>query len=129
MFDCVQDKVVERHSQRIYVWDTARAMQAGELPICKDPEWWVAAWRGPAKLTVDMGRSADAAIKLRQAGLLSFNRYYEERCQDARDEWAQQIQDLVWLKGRCIEAGVDIREIIGTGPTTILQLPQPEPAP
>lgn len=116
LFDLVQDLIVTRHSQRFYVVDTADAMLRGELPRCKDPDWWVAAWRGPAKLTVDLGRSADAAIKLIKNGALSHVRYHEERAQDAYEEAEEQIQYLAWLKKRCEEAGVPFELLIEPTP-------------
>jgi hypothetical protein len=126
LFDLVQDKIVERHSQRFYVWDTANAIASGELPPCKDPEWWACAWRGPAKLTVDLGRSADAAIKLMKNAALSHVRYYDERAQDAYAEMEEEIAFRAWLKTRCGDAGVDYRELIEPTPGSITQVNMPE---
>lgn len=128
LFDMVQDTVVMRHSRRHYVWDTALAIQRGDLRKCRDPQWWVSAWRGPAKLTVDMGRSADAAIKLIKNGALSHVRYFEERAQDAYEEAEEQIQFLAWLKKRADEAGVPIAWLIEPTPgaVTNVSVNQPE---
>jgi capsid protein len=122
LFDCVQDTIVMRHSQRHYVWDTALAVKDGKIRPCKDPEWWFAAWRGPAKLTVDLGRTADAAIKLIKNGALSHVRYFEERAQDAYEEAEEQIQFLAWLKGRCAEAGVDFTLLIEPTPGAVTNI-------
>jgi capsid protein len=119
LFDLVQDSIVMRHSQRIYVWDTADAMMRGEQPMCNDPEWWVTAWRGPAKLTVDMGRTADAAVLLMKNAALSHVRYYEERAQDAYEEAEEQIEFLSWLKERCTQAGVDFSLLIEPTPGAV----------
>ena len=119
LFDMVQDKIVMRHSRRYYIWDTAIAMQTGQLPVCEDPEWWASAWRGPAKLTVDLGRSADAAIKLMKNGALSHVRYYEERAQDAYQEVEEEIQFLAWLKKRCADADVDFNLLIEPTPGSV----------
>lgn len=107
IFDLTQDTIVERHSQPFYVWDTALAMQRGELPVCKDPEWWACAWRGPAKLTVDMGRTAQAAVLLMKNGALSHVRYYEERALDAYDEVTEQLEFLEWAKDQCAKRNLD----------------------
>lgn len=119
IFDLTQDMIVERQSQPYYVWDTALAMQRGDLPKCKDPEWWACAWRGPAKLSVDMGRTAQAAVLLSKSGMLSHVRYYEERALDAYDESQEQIKFLAWLKKQCTEAGVDFNLIIQPTPGAI----------
>jgi capsid protein len=111
VFDIVMDQIVMRHTRRIYIWDTANAILSGEQAPCKDPEWWAAAYRGPAKLTVDIGRSADAAIKLMKNAALSHVRYHEERAQDAYDEAEEEIQFKAWLKTRCAEMGVDYTEL------------------
>jgi capsid protein len=119
LFDSVQDKVVMRHSRRFYIWDTAQAMVRGELPVCKDPEWWACAWRGPAKLTVDLGRTADAAVKLMKNAALSHVRYYEERAQDAYSEMEEEIQFRSWLRDRCKQAGVEYAELIEPTPGAV----------
>lgn len=131
LFDGVQDKIVMRHSQRIYLWNTALAMQRGELQMCQDPEWWACAWRGPAKLTVDLGRTADAAIKLMKNAALSHVRYYEERNQDPYDEMMEEITFRAWLRERCKEAGVPYEELIEPTPgavTTVNVQPNEQPA-
>lgn len=119
LFDSVQDTVVMRHSRRHYIWDTSNAIERGELRPCRDPEWWASAWRGPAKLTVDIGRSADAAIKLLKNGGLSHVRYHEERAQDAYEEAEEQIQFLSWLKQRCSDAGLDFTDLIEPTPGAV----------
>lgn len=119
LFDMVQDKIVMRHSRRIYLWDTANAMLAGEQPMCEDPEWWATAWRGPAKLTVDLGRTADAAVTLMRNAALSHVRYYEERNQDAYDEMEEEIQFREWLHERCRTAKIDYAELIEPTPGAV----------
>jgi capsid protein len=130
LFDMVQDKIVERHSQRYYVHDTAAAIRAGDIRECADPEWWACAWRGPAKLTVDLGRSADAAVKLMKNAALSHVRYYDERAQDAYAEMEEEIAFRKWLKERCETAGVDYRELIEPTPgsVTTVNMPEQQPA-
>lgn len=111
-FEMIQDKIVERHSRRLYVWRIAIAMNSGEIPLCKDPEWWACAWRGPAKLTVDLGRTAEANIKLVKNGMLSLDRYYDERSLDAKAELSAHMDLLQWLKRECETRGLDPREVI-----------------
>lgn len=119
LFDMVMDTIVMRHSRRHYIWDTACAVQAGDIRPCKDPEWWAAAYRGPAKLTVDMGRTADAAVKLIKNMALTHVRYFEERAQDAYEEALEQIQFLAWLKKECEAAGLQITDLIEPTPGAV----------
>lgn len=93
-FEMRQDHLISTHTHPIYVWRTALAMQTGELRACKDPYWWLCDYHGPAKITVDYGRSAAANIDLMKSGLLSAPRYYDERAQDAYSEGKKQID---WL--------------------------------
>ena len=129
LFDMVQDKVVMRFARRYYLWDTANAMLSGEQPMCEDPEWWATAWRGPAKLTVDLGRTADAAVNLMRNAALSHVRYYEERNQDAYDEMEEEIQFRQWLHQRCTEAEVPYAELIEPTPGAVTNVHvKPQPA-
>lgn len=123
-FDAVQDMIIWRHSQRIYVWRTAIAMQRGEIRRCKDPMWWACAWKGPKKLTVDPGRTAQSDIKLIKNGMLTNIRYSAEQGRDADEEDDEQIAFLSRRKGKCEKAGIPIEWIQeptpgagGTAPT------------
>lgn len=100
-FEMMQDRVVMRHSRPIYLSFVGDAIAKGELPICRDPVWWAVEWQGPAKVTVDYGRTADANIKLLKNGCLSYEAYYEERGQNARTQHMRQIQHLAWLRDQC----------------------------
>jgi capsid protein len=118
-FGVQQDRVVWRSEQPKYVWYLADAMERGILRRCKDPYWWKCDWHGPAKITVDYGRSADANIKLTRNGLLSHPRYFEERGQDAKDEMRKQIDFMKWLRAECKKEGVPIETIIEPTPGAV----------
>lgn len=124
-FEMIQDTIVWRHSHRHYVWDTAVAIKRGEIRPCKDPRWWSAAYRGPAKLTVDMGRTADASIKLMKNGALSHPRYFEERAQDARQEMRDQIKFLAWMKKEAEKEGVPITWLLEPTPGAVTNISVP----
>lgn len=127
-FEILQDELVWTHSQPIYVRDTARAMATGQLRMCKDPYWWACDWHGPAKLTVDYGRSSDANIALVKNGMMSLSRYYEERGQDARAEIEKQIQLRKWAKQRCAEEGVEETVIFEPTPGAVTNVKVNQPA-
>jgi hypothetical protein len=119
--DMLQDQVVMRHTRRWRTWRLWWAMQNGELPQCKDKEWWVASYRGPAKLTVDIGRTADAAIKLMKNGALSLERYYEERNQDARGELRSHLELVRWTMDEAQRLGVPVEMIFEPTPGVVQQ--------
>lgn len=125
-FEMIQDMIIMRHSQRIYVWNTALAMRDGTQPRCKDPYWWAVEWHGPAKLTVDLGKTADANIKLLKNGGLSFGRYYEERGQNAKTELTRQMDFLEWLDKECKERGIDVSRLIEPTPGSVTNVNMPE---
>lgn len=106
-FDLLQDQIVWRHSQRIYVWRMAIAQRDGEIRKCRDPYWWRCDWHGPAKITVDYGRTASANIDLVRAGMMSVPRYCEERNLDSDSEMDKQIAWLKRAQQRCEAEGVD----------------------
>jgi capsid protein len=126
LFEMMMDKIIWRHSFPLYRWRIARFVKEGRLRPCKDPVWWATSWRGPAKLTVDIGRTADANIKLLRSGAMTYSRYYDERSLEVRDEWRQQIQDLKWLQAECDREGVDMNRIIEPTPGTVTNVNIPE---
>lgn len=126
LFDMVQDQVIWTMAFPIYRWRVAKFMKEGRLRQCRDPFWWTTTWRGPAKLTVDMGRTAQSNIELMRNGMLSHSRFYNSHGLEAQDEWDQQIQDLRLLQEKCAKAGVDINRILMTPPGSVTQVNVPE---
>jgi capsid protein len=129
-FEMGQDRIVWRHSQPVYTWNTACAIEAGEIRPCRDPYWWATDWHGPAKITCDYGRTADANIKLSRNGMLSHPRYFEERGQDADTEMDKQIAFLKRTRDKCEAAEVPFELIFEPTPGTILNptdLETPDP--
>jgi lambda family phage portal protein len=126
LFDMVQDQVIWTLAFPIYRWRVAKFMKEGRLRQCRDPFWWTTTWRGPAKLTVDMGRTAQANIELMRNGMLSHSRFYNSHGLEAQDEWDQQIEDLRLLQEKCAKAGVDINRILMTPPGSVTQVQVPE---
>ena len=127
-FEMTQDRTVMRHTRPIVLAMAAEAMHLGEVPVCKDPVWWALEWQGPAKLSVDIGKTADANIKLLRNGLGSFEGYFEERGQDARTQHTRQIEHLAWLKAQCEAKGIPIEWIIEPPPNVHISIPGQDPA-
>lgn len=126
LFDAIQDMIIWRHSFPIYRWRTARFIKEGRLRPCKDPIWWATTWRGPAKLTVDLGRTADANIKLMKNGGLSHVRYFEERGLDADAEIMEEILFHKRVNEACAKHGVDPNRILEPSPGTVTQINMPD---
>lgn len=126
LFDKIQDKIIYSHSFPIYRWRIANFVKEGRLRPCKDPIWWASSWRGPAKLTVDIGRTADANIKLMKNGMLGHSRYYDERGLDAKQEIEDQIEFLAYVKAKCEEKGIPMSLLIEPTPGAVLNLQSPE---
>ena len=124
-----QDRIVWRHSQRIYVWRLAIAQQTGEIPKCRDPYWWKCDWHGPVKTTVDYGRTAAANIDLVKAGMMSVPRYCEERGLDPDTEMDKQIAWLKRAKEECEAAGIDFNLFIEATPGSLSQVATPQNTP
>lgn len=126
LFDMVQDQIIWSMAFPIYRWRIAKFMKEGRLRKCSDPFWWTTTWRGPAKLTVDMGRTAQANIELMRNGMLGHSRFYNSHGLEVRDEWAQQIEDLKWLNEQCSAAGVDPARVLMAPPGSVTTVNMPE---
>lgn len=128
-FEQRQDHLVWNKSEPIYMRRLARAMKDGELPMCRDPYFWAADWHGPAKITVDYGRSAAANIDLVKAGMLSIPRYLEERAIDWVSEQDRQIQWIKRAREECAKNGIDYADFVEATPGAIAAVKPAEPPP
>jgi len=126
-FAIEQDRVVWRHSQPLYVWFIADAMEKGTLRQCRDPYWWKTDWHGPAKITTDYGRSAAANIDLMKKGMLSIPTFCEER----NLRWqAEQDKQIAWLKRaaeQCELHGVPFERFFEATPGAVTNLNVQQP--
>jgi capsid protein len=118
-FELRQDQLVWRKYQRIYIRRIARAMDRGELPRCRDPYFYATDWHGPAKMTVDYGRSATANIDLMKAGMMSVPRYMEERGINWQNEQDAQILWLKRAQDECAKAGVEFSRFMEATPGAV----------
>lgn len=84
----------------------ASAMDRGELPICKDPNFDSATWQTPPSLTVDRGRDGKLNIELVRNGMMSLNQYWSEQGYDPRKMRDQCIREIAEDKAKCEELGV-----------------------
>lgn len=70
------DRLDEQLNTPFWVWRVAVAMSRGELPRCKDPQWWKVAWQGPPKMSVDLGRMGALLINLRNNAMITPDQYW-----------------------------------------------------
>ncbi len=82
-----QDSIVYGWLMRDYVQEVADAMATGALPMCQDPEWWQHGWTPPARQTVDFGRDGSIYLEEYSRGLITTDRYFALKGQDAREEF------------------------------------------
>ena len=72
----LSDRLDEQLNTPFWVWRIAVAMARGELPRCKDPQWWKVAWQGPPKMSVDLGRMGTLLINLRNNAMITPDQYW-----------------------------------------------------
>lgn len=82
-----QDSLVYGWLMRDWVQEMADAMACGALPRCQDPEWWRHGWTPPARQTVDFGRDGRIYLEEYSRGLITTDRYFALKGQDAREEF------------------------------------------
>ena len=82
-----QDRLVYSWLMRDYVQTIARGMLLGDLPPCPDPEWWNHGWIPPGRMTVDFGRDGRIYMEEYSRGLITTERYFSLKGQDAKEEF------------------------------------------
>lgn len=82
-----QDSVVYGWLIRDWVQEIADGMSTGAIPPCQDPEWWQHGWVPPARQTVDFGRDGRIYLEEYSRGLITTDRYFALKGQDAREEF------------------------------------------
>ncbi len=85
-----QDDIVYGWLIRDWVQEIADGLATGALPPCKDPEWWQHGWVPPARMTVDFGRDGRIYLEEYARGLITTQRYFALKGQDAREEFLSE---------------------------------------
>ncbi len=85
-----RDGLREQFCQPFWSYDAAIAISRGELPPCKDPDWWKCNWIAPSALTIDAGRDSAAGIRELEAGAQTRQDWYGEDGQD----WRKQLEQV-----------------------------------
>lgn len=109
-FEEVQDLIVNLLCRPIYTWVISRAIIRGELPECKDPNWWRCHWQGPAKVTIDEGRAGILELAQIDAGLGTREEFWAKRGRGGRKQMMARVDEIADEKAYCKSKGVDYAE-------------------
>lgn len=127
-YDQITDMIVWRFVRREIIWFVSRAIQDGRLAQSKDPLWYSKlVFRGPRKITVDVGRLASAFKTLTRNGAMSIPRWLEEQGFDAYEEARDNFKFLRYLKELYASGDVPIEWVMEPTPgsQTNIQVQQP----
>lgn len=108
-FDMLYDQITWRFVRREVIWKIAHGIKAGRIRKPSDPYWFTKlVFRGPRKLTVDLGRMATAFKTLTRNAGMSIPRFLDEQGLDAYSEARDNIKYLRAVKDMCEKEGVPI---------------------
>jgi capsid protein len=100
----IQDRINEQLNTPFWVWLAATAQARGDVPRCKDPDWWKVVWQGPPRMSVDLGRMGSMMIDLRNNGMLTLAQYWGGQGMGWRDATEQIAQEIRQEKIACWNA-------------------------
>jgi capsid protein len=98
-FDLLYDTIVWKMVRHEVIWKVSKSIKDGRLAMPKDPLWYSKlVFRGPRKITVDVGRMASAFKTLTRNGAMSIPRFLEEQGLDAYEEARDNYKFLKYIK-------------------------------
>ena len=98
-FDMLFDTIVYKMVRREIIWKVSKAIKDGRIAAPKDKFWYSKlVFRGPRKITVDVGRMATAFKTLTRNGAMSIPRFLEEQGLDAYEEARDNFKFLKYIK-------------------------------
>lgn len=107
-FDMLFDTIAWKMVRREVIWKVSKSIKDGRIAMPKDPLWYSKlVFRGPRKITVDVGRMATAFKTLTRNAGMSIPRFLEEQGLDADQEMDDHIRFLARTQKKCNEWGVD----------------------
>ncbi len=102
----LQHVVINPFSKPVYRWLLAGAMDRGELPVCKDPAFWLAHWQTPPAITVDRGKEGKLWSDYVQKGLMTLDEFWSMQGRNPIKMRRQRIQEIAEDMAYCKELGV-----------------------
>jgi capsid protein len=122
-FDQLGDLITWHFVRREIIWKVSKAIKAGRIAKPKDAYWFEKIlFRGPRKLTVDVGRMATAFKTLTRNAGMSIPRFLEEQGLDAYAEMRDQIRFLKFIREESEKEGVDVNWLYEPTPGVVNQL-------
>jgi capsid protein len=89
-------RLTKQFCQPYWAYAIALAQKNGDIPFCKDPDWWKCRWIAPAALTIDVGRDSAAGLRELEAGALTRRDWYGEEGQD----WSAELEQCAKERAR-----------------------------
>jgi capsid protein len=128
--DLLYDQITWRFVRREVIWKISNGIKAGRIRAPKDPYWFsTLVFRGPKKLTVDLGRMANAFKTLTRNAGMSIPRFLDEQGLDAYAEISDNIKYLKRVREMCDQHGVPVEWVYEPTPgaQNNITVNQPEP--
>jgi len=118
-FDQLTDRIAWGYVRRMIIWKVSKSLKDGRY-TCKDPLWFTKlVFRGPRKITVDLGRTAQAFKTLTRNAGMSIPRWFDEQGFDADSEMDEQIRFLARVKRRCEQEGIEFSSVFEPTPGSV----------
>jgi len=129
-FDMLYDTIVWKMVRREVIWKVSKSIKDGRIAAPKDPLWYSKlVFRGPRKITVDVGRMATAFKTLTRNGAMSIPRFLEEQGLDAYEEARDNYKFLKYIKEMYADGDVPIDWVMEATPGSqiVINVNQPDP--
>lgn len=123
-----QDRMIYSWLVRDWVQETADALATGAIPPCKDPEWWAHGWTPPARVTVDFGRDGRIYLEEYSRGLITTDRYFALKGQDAREEFRAECDFALYRREEMERRGLTEADFAYQRASIALTPAAPDPA-
>jgi len=129
-FDLIFDQIVWQMVRREVIWKLSVSIKTGRIAAPKDPLWFSKlVFRGPRKITVDVGRMASAFKTLTRSAGMSIPRWFEEQGLDGVIEMQEHVTFLKKVRKMCEKDGVDFASVFEPTPgvQNNIQVTTPDP--
>lgn len=120
-----QANFVDTWLARDWAFTIAKEMKAGRLRRCQDPAWYRHSWVPPEQITCDFGRDGRIYLEQHRTGLISTERLYNLKGQDAKEEVSREMDFALWRKGEMEKRGLSLTDLY---PELRIQQPPAEPS-
>ncbi len=124
--------LAEHISRRFDIWRIVKLSKLGVIPGKLPADFYKFDYRKPRALSVDNGRDIKADLQALESGAMTFQEWYGEFGQDAKEQLSNSIQFRKWFNAECAANDVDPDRIIpppqrGGAPNQQGQEPAPAP--